>query len=192
MKALIMVMPLEHLKEAQLLRRIRSGDDSAFVETYDLFAPKIYRHILFRTDSPETAEDVMSETFLKAWEYVRTNSKDIQHLRAFLYRVANNLLVDFYRKRVRAAVPIDEDLERTLGDDPKHMPERVDMILQSDKLRQALTGLRPEVRELLVMRYLDDLSIDEIAEATGKNKNAVYVALHRGVKELKEVCSIAE
>jgi len=183
---------LERLKDAQLLRRIRNGDDSAFVETYDLYAPKLFRHALFRTDSEELAEDMVSETFLKAWEYVRTNAKEITHLRAFLYRVANNLVIDHYRRKDKASLPIDENMERTIGDVEAHrIPERIDAGLESDRIRRALASLRPEARELLVMRYIDDLSIEEIAETTGKNKNAVYVALHRGVKELKTICSTA-
>ena len=181
---------LERLKEAQLLRRIKNGDDSAFVETYDLFAPKIYRHVLFRTDSEELAEDLVSETFLKAWEYVRTQAKDVTHLRAFLYRIANNMVIDHYRRRAKGPVPIDEDLERTLSDEKtSHLPEHVDLTMESERMRRALSGLRPDVRELLVMRFIDDLTIEEIAETLGKNKNAVYVAIHRGVKELKNVCS---
>ncbi len=179
---------LERIKEAQLLRRLKSADDSAFVETYDLYAPKIYRHAYYRTGSAETAEDIMSETFLKAWEYVRTHSKVVTHLRAFLYRIANNLIVDFYRKRAKSALPIDEDMERMLGLDDR-IGEKTDRILQSERMKAALSELGEDAREMVVMRYLDDLTIDEIAAATGKTKNAIYVALHRAIKQLKTVCS---
>lgn len=182
-----MLQATERLKEAQLLRRIRSGDDSAFVETYDLFAPKIWRHVLYRTGSGETADDIMSDTFLRAWEYVRSKAKEIEHLRAFLYRIANNLVVDHYRRRAKAAIPIDEDLERTLGADDG-LDDRLDLGFEKDRMRRALLELRTEVRELLVMRFVDDLSIEEIAVTTGRSKNAVYVAIHRAIKELKTVC----
>mgnify|MGYP001286659091 CR=1 FL=1 len=61
-----------------LLARIQSGDGSAFIEAYDLFAPKLYRHALFRTSSPEVAEDIASETFTRAWEVIREKAKEIR------------------------------------------------------------------------------------------------------------------
>ncbi len=181
-------MIVEGLKETLLLARIQSGDESAFVEAYGHFAPKIYRHALFRTSSPQTAEDVMSETFARAWGVVRARSGEIRHLKAFLYRIADNLIIDHYRSNARAPVPIDEDLEATLSS-PSDPQRDLDRTLASDLLAEGLARLRPETRDLLVMRYIDDLPIGHIAERTGKKKNAVYVALHRAVKELQQLCA---
>lgn len=180
--------PVERLKEGKLLRRLRSGDASAFVEAYDIFAPKIYRHALYRTSSHETAEDIMSLTFLRAWEYVSTNASEIERLKAFLYRIANNLIVDHYRSKARAPVGLTEEMERTMAVEAS-AESRAERALEKDRLHGALGELREETRELLVMRYIDELSIEEIAALKGKKKNAVYVALHRAVKELKNACS---
>jgi len=179
---------IDHLKEAQWLNRIQVGDDSAFTEVYQDYAPRIWRHVYYRTNNRETADDIMGETFLRTWEYVRVRASEIEHLRAFIYRVANNLVVDHYRSRARAAIQMDEEMERTLGYDAEidlHVEER----LQADNMRRALLQLQAEPRELLVMRFVDDLTIEEIAEALGKNRNAIYVSIHRAVKKLKEVCS---
>ncbi len=182
---------MERLKEALLLTRIQSGDETAFVETYELFGPKIYRHALFRTSSPETADDIMSETFVRAWDTIRVKADEIQHLKAFLYRVADNLIIDHYRRNARAAVAISDEIEETLRA-PGDPHAEVDRLLKSERLVQALDGLRADTRDLLVMRYIDDLPIEEIAEMTGKKKNAVYVALHRAVKELKTACPVTQ
>lgn len=178
---------MEWLKEAMLLRRIRSGDESAFVETYEFFSPKIYRHALFRTSSPETADDIMSETFVRAWETIRVKAAEVKRLQAFLYRIADNLIIDHYRRNARSAVSLTEEMEEGLRA-PGDPHAEIDRMLRSERLAQELERLRPEVRSLLVMRYVDDLSIEEIAQVTGKKKNAVYVALHRAVKELKLAC----
>lgn len=179
---------MEAKKEKSLLKRIHRGDASAFAETYDLFAPKIYRHALFRTSSKETAEDIMSQTFLKAWEYISKNAKEVTYLKAFLYRVANNLIIDHYRAKDRMPVSLTDEMEQVLpgGGD---IEEETDFVLDKDRMHDALCQLKVETRELLVMRYVDDLTMDEIAELKGKNKNALYVALHRAVKELKIICS---
>lgn len=179
---------MERLTEALLLARIQSGDESAFVETYGLFSPKIYRHALFRTSSPQVAEDIMSETFVKAWEVVRERAGEIRHLKAFLYRIADNLIIDHYRKNARAAVSISDELEDTLRA-PGDPHAEIDRILETDGMMEALGKLRQETRDLLVMRYIDDLPIEHIAERVGKKRNAVYVALHRAVKELKTLCA---
>ena len=171
-----------------LLARIQSGDGSAFIEAYDLFAPKLYRHALFRTSSPEVAEDISSETFTRAWEVIREKAKEIRHLKAFLYRIADNLIIDHYRKNARAAVPISEEIEETIRA-PGNPHEELDKTLAGEKMVGMLEQLKPETKDLLVMRYIDDLPIEHIATVTGKKKNAIYVALHRAVKELKELCA---
>lgn len=183
-----MMPTIDRLKEAQILRRIQKGDDAAFTEAYDIYAPKLWKHAYYRTGAKEHADDILSETFLKAWEFVRERSKEIQHLRAFLYRVSNNLIIDHYRRNARAPIPMDEDIERTLSDDTE-IELDTDLKIESEKMRQALLTLKIDVRELLVMRFIDDLTIEEISIATGKTKNAVYVSIHRAVKELKNVCS---
>jgi RNA polymerase sigma-70 factor (ECF subfamily) len=179
---------VEGLKESLLLARIQTGDEAAFVETYELFAPKIYRHALFRTSSPQIAEDIMSETFVRAWETVQNKASEIRHLKAFIYRIADNLIIDHYRKNARAAVSISEELEQTLAS-PGDPHETLDRVLAGDRLAAQLSRLRPEARDLLVMRYIDDLPIEDIAERAGKKKNAIYVALHRAVKELQQLCA---
>lgn len=183
-----MIQVLDRLKEAQLLRRIQTGDDSAFADAYDLYAPKLWKHAYYRTGAKEHADDIMSETFLRAWEFVRDRSKEIQHLRAFLYRVINNLIVDHYRRNARAPITLDEEMERTMGYDAG-IDEATDLNLETERMRLALDAVRVEVREILVMRFIDDLTIEEISEATGRTKNAVYVSIHRAIKELKNVCS---
>jgi len=95
--------------------------------------------------------------------------------------------------------PLDTFVRRHLGSSPEEIEEtlrapgdpheRLDRTLAGEKMAGHLAKLRPETRDLLVMRYIDDLPIEHIAEATGKKKNAVYVALHRAVKELKQLCS---
>lgn len=178
---------MDGIKEVILLARIQSGDGTAFVEAYDFFAPKLYRHALFRTSSPEVADDITSETFTRAWESIREKAKEIRHLQAFLYRIADNLIIDHYRRNSRSALPISDEIEETLRA-PGDPHEQLDKTLASEKLAGMLSKLRPETRDLLVMRYIDDLSIGDIAATTGKKANAIYVALHRAVGELKELC----
>lgn len=176
------------LKEGKFARRLRKGDQTAFTEAYDHFAPKLYRHAYYRTSDHETAEDIMGQTFLKAWEFVSQNPGDVKNLKAFLYRICNNLIVDHYRSKARTDVAMTEGIERTL-EDGTDIEADADLGLARERMHEALEALREETRELIVMRYIDELSIEEIAVIKGKTKNALYVALHRAVKELRIVCS---
>ena len=177
----------DKLKEPGLLRRVLSGDQFAFAEIYDLYAGRLYRHALFRTGSTEDAEEIVSETFMRFWDRVRAGEKEVRYLQAFLYRIAGNLIVDHYRRRAHEALPMTEGLEATLASGER-LEEDTDAALSGADLRRALDRLRPEARDLLTMRYIDELSIAEIAELLDKKANAVYVALHRAIKELQKIC----
>ena len=178
----------EKMKENGFLKRLRKGDHRAFTEAYDLFAPKLYRHAYFRTSSHETAEDIMGQTFLKAWEFVSTKPGEVENLKAFLYRICNNLIIDHYRSKVRTDIAITDGLERTLSTD-EDIEDAADLGIALDRMHEALDGLHHEAKDLIVMRYIDELTMDEISVIKGKTKNALYVALHRAVKELRIVCS---
>lgn len=180
--------PIDKMKESKLLKRLKKGDHSSFTEAYDLLAPKLYRHAFFRVSSHEIAEDIMGQTFLKAWESVSKNPKEIENLKAFLYRICNNLIIDYYRSKVRTNIGMTEEVERTLSSD-EDIEAFTDGIIAKEKMHEALETLKDETRELIVMRYIDELSIEEIAAIQGKTKNSLYVALHRAIKELKLVCS---
>lgn len=179
---------IEKMSDVRFLKRLKKGDHTAFTEAYDLYAPKLYRHALYRTSSHETAEDIMGQTFLKAWEFVSERAVEIDNLKAFLYRICNNLIIDHYRSKARTDVAISETLERTLssGEDIEAVTE---LGIEIDRMHEALEELHVDAKELIVMRYIDELSMDEIADIKGKTKNALYVALHRAIKELKTVCS---
>lgn len=179
---------IDKMKESKLLKRLKKGDHASFAEAYDVFAPKLYRHAFYRTSSHEIAEDIMGQTFLKAWEFTTKKSNEIENLKAFLYRICNNLIIDHYRSKSRTEVGMTEGIERTLSSD-EDIEAFADTILATERMHEALDELKHETRELIVMRYIDELSMDEIAEIQGKTKNALYVALHRAVKELKTVCS---
>ncbi|MEK9152418.1 MAG: RNA polymerase sigma factor [Patescibacteria group bacterium] len=174
----------ENRQEQALFDRAAKGDQIAFGEVYTRLAPAIYRHAYFRVSDSGVAEDVMAETFMKAWEHIAAG-KEIENLKGFVYRIAENMIIDHYRTRHRTAA-MDEHIERTL-DDGVDRVAATQRLLDSEAVRKAVGSLRAEHRDVVVMRYLNDLSYDEIASATGKSKNAVYIAAHRGLKELSKI-----
>ncbi len=175
------------LKEKFLLFRIRAKKDpDAFGQIYDAYVRKIYRFIYFKVASAELAEDLTSETFLKAWQYLM-EKREVPHLQALLYTVARNVVIDHYRAaaHLQADIPLDEAVANELtsaGSEKllKDVEAGIDMMKVLEKLR----GLKDEYREVVVMKYLDELTTSEIATALGKTQANVRVILHRATKAL--------
>lgn len=174
----------QDFKSAEFLAKINQGDKGAFLEAHSYYAPKIFRHIYYRIGSKENAQDITQQVFFKVWEYFVASEKKIDNLNAFIYRTANNLVIDYYRKAERKNLTLEDISEKKLATEPSYLSE-VDQGLEIVKIKKALLGLKPEQQQLIVWRYIDDLSIGQIAELSNKSNNAVYVSLHRALKELK-------
>jgi RNA polymerase sigma-70 factor (ECF subfamily) len=154
-----------------------------FSKLYDKYIAKIYRFIYLKVNSEEIAQDLCSETFLKGWQAFKNSQNKIENPSAFLYRIARNLVTDYYREKGRTQVVSAEYVSMT---DPRPgLEER--MILNSDleQVKAALVNLRDDYQNVIVWRYLDDLSIPEIAKILDKSETAVRVMLHRALKALK-------
>ena len=158
--------------------------EEEFLKAYDAYADAIFRHCYYRVYHREQAKDLMQLTFMKAWQYL-VDGTEVQNLRALLYKIANNLVIDEARKK-RSLTSLDE-LELT-GHEPGHNPEpSIHARLDGESLLPYLDKLDPDDRTVIVMRYLDDLSPKEIAELIGCSANVVSVRLHRGMKRLREL-----
>ena len=156
--------------------------EDEFMRFYDAFAEALFRHCYFRVSERERAKDLVQETFTRTWEYL-SRGKEVENMRAFLYRVANNLIIDESRRK--KALSLDE-LSET-GFDP---PDRSLPIAVTTEIREALAlvhRLDEKHRDLIIMRYVDDLGPKEIAEIIGESENVVSVRLHRAVARLRKL-----
>jgi len=171
-------------KEKLLLYKIRAKQDAgAFGEIYDSYSEKIYRFIYFKVASEQEAEDLSSEVFLKAWNYI-ISDREIKSIAALLYKIARNKVIDHYRTRKEQIELTEEALAQPADESVISEIEK-----QADLARvyKALGKLKDEYREVVVMRYLDDLTVGEIAVILDKKQNNVRVLLHRSLNALKEV-----
>jgi len=173
-------------KEKTLLFRLQTKQDpEAFAELYDLYVKRIYRFVYFKVAGHEEAEDIVSEVFLKSWNYIIGNKeKEIKSFSGLLYRIARNSIIDYYRKRAGSPENLSEDQD--LGDGGKWYADLNDRI-ENQRIIESIRKLKQEYQEVLTLRYVDDLQIDEIAEITGKGNVAVRVTMHRALKKLKEI-----
>ncbi|MEK7554593.1 MAG: RNA polymerase sigma factor [Patescibacteria group bacterium] len=156
----------------------------AFLEAYDRHADAIYRHCYFRVFSKARAEELVQETFMKTWDYLGKGGR-VENMKAFLYRVATNLIVDESRKRKEASLDAmreSGDFNEPAGDGALDAEKLILMREVCSKIAE----LEPEDKAVIVMRYVDDLDPQEIAEVLEITPNNVSVRLNRAMKKLKE------
>jgi len=157
-----------------------------FLKAYNDYSPSILRHIYFRVNNQELAEDLTQETFFKAWRYISKKDTEIANLKTFLYKVANNLIIDYYRqKNNKMTVAIDEVSEEFIATESQQEKE-ADQAFDKKLVEKFLLKLKDDQKQVLLYRYIDDLSILEISKLTGKTKENIRVIIHRGLKALKE------
>lgn len=178
------------INEKLLLYKVRiKKDPEAYGLLYDLYVKKIYRFVFFKINSREEAEDLTSEVFLKAWNYLAENSEqEIRSFAGFIYRIARNLVVDFYRERAKrsAESPLEVVAEILLaGNVGVH--ERLAVDGEMDAILKALKKMKQEYQEAVLLHYIEELSTGEVAQILGKSQISVRVTLHRALKKLKEL-----
>ena len=181
---------ISKLRENNNLSRLKSGDREAFIKAYDDFADDLYRFAYFKLGSEEEAKDLVSVIFLKTWNYIQTNSlKDSKTLRALLYKIARNAIIDHYRDKGLSNSISLEDAPQALEvpDNSQNQEELIDQKADLELIRQKLMLLKDEYREVIIWRFIEDLSMDEIANITGKKKGNIRVLLHRAITALKEL-----
>lgn len=171
------------LHEKLLLFRIRlQRDPQAFGRLYDLYVSRIYRFVYFKIPSVEDAQDITSETFLRFWNQVQDGAA-VSHVGAYLYRIARNLVADHYRTRQDALSIEAPEMERLLMDAKGLI--KIEESFDMAKVLAALRLLKDEYREAIILRYVDELTTAEIAEALGKTPGNVRVLLHRALETLR-------
>ena len=153
------------LQEKLLLYQIRiKKDPEAFAKIYDLYARRIYRFVYFKVSSEEEAQDITADAFLKAWQYLLDEKgREVKHLNALLYSIARNRVIDHYRSRAaRETVPLIEEAEELISDDRLEQ-EKAEARIDTQFLEKHLRLLKDEYREVLVMKFLDEMDNAEIS-----------------------------
>lgn len=158
-----------------------------FLKSYELWADALFRHIHFRVFDREIAKDLLQDVFMRAWEYI-ASGKEIEQMRAFLYRVANNSVIDHVRKK--KSVSLDELSENEGFDPSDNSHARIKVGGEFSQAMEVLRGLDEQTQELLVMRYLDGFGPKEIAEIISESENVVSVRLNRAIKKAQKLIGV--
>lgn len=180
------------LSEKKLVYQVtKNHDPEAFASLYDLYVGRIYRFIFFKVNRKEEAEDLTSDVFLKTWQYLTEKTdKEIKSFSGLIYQVARNSLVDWYRAKAnRPEFSLEQapDVEEIPGEDK--MVANL-MVNESAKvLLKHVRQMKQEYQEVILLRYIEELSIKEIAQIIKKSPINVRVTLHRATNILKKAMS---
>lgn len=155
-----------------------------FGKIYDEYIDKIYRFVYLKVSSEDVAKDICSETFTKCWEVYKSKGSNIENNQAFIYRVAHNLVVDYYRKKSRTQFVSTDDLP--IQDPEDSLEDKAVFNSDLTQIRLALNGLKEEYQNVIVWHYLDDLPIKRVAQMMDKSEQNTRVILHRALRALKD------
>ena len=173
--------------EDKLIEGAIRGKASAFGSLYDYYQPKIYRFVLIKVGRREDAEDLTHQVFLHAWQNMPTYKDMGYPFSSWLYRMARNQTIDFYRTRKQEINIEAVDPELFVAPAIAHFG--MEQKLEVEKVQSAIQKLKPEYQDVLIMRFIEDLQIKEVASTLDKSEGAIKLLQHRALKELRKILS---
>ncbi len=173
----------EARRVAGLVNRAKTGDTEAFAQLYDRYVDTIHRYVYYRVGSRQLAEDLTSETFLRALRRIETFTWQGRDFGAWLVTIARNLVADHFKSsRFRLEVTTAEMVD---SDSVEDSPEgEVMAAFTNTALLEAVQRLNPQQQECLVLRFLQGLSVAETARIMGKNDGAIKTLQYRAIRAL--------
>ena len=161
-----------------------------FSQIYDQYIDKIYRFVYLKVNSQEIAEDITSNVFMKGWEayqnQIRNSNIEIRNIGAFLYQIARNSVVDYYRQKGRTNT-ISTDSIPQIADSGTSAHDKAILSADVSAVKESIYKLKKDYQDILIWHYLEDMPIADIAKIMDKPAGTIRVMLHRGLKELKEL-----
>lgn len=185
---------MNNLVDSYLLFRVRTKrDPEAFARIYDRYVEAIYRYAYLKLPNREDAQDIAAETFTRTWQYANSQV-EIGQVRAFLYRVARNLIADHYRRRKETvsldAVTFEGDSASSVIEsqhDLKQGQAQMETGGEASLVLRKLERLKEDYRDVLTLRLVNDLPFSTIGEILEKPQGTVRVIYHRALKALQEL-----
>jgi RNA polymerase sigma-70 factor (ECF subfamily) len=159
----------------------------SFDDAYNAYSDAVFRFCFFKTSDSEKAFDLTQETFVRLWNYLRENRKGVGNMRALLYKIARNLIIDEYRKKDIFSL----DALHESGFDVRFDGHRdIEYDAHVREALHALSELEDPYREVALLRFVEGLKPKEVAEALSLSENIVSVRLNRAIKKLRIILDV--
>jgi RNA polymerase sigma-70 factor (ECF subfamily) len=171
--------------EEKLIKDAIGGMSSAFGFLYDHYQPMIYRFVLVKVGRREEAEDITHQVFLSAWQNVGNYKHRGHPFSSWLYQIARNQVIDYYRAK-KGDVSLDKvDPESFATGSVASLD--LTMKLEMEKVGSAIARLKPEYQDVIALRFIEDISLKETAAILKKTEGSIKLMQHRAIKELRKI-----
>ncbi len=169
----------------ELILLAKNGNEAAFERLYDLYYNPVFRYLFIRTKEKRQAEDLTQAVFIKVYNTIGRFELTSSDPLSFFFTVARTTLIDHFRKEKHSPVFDDEVIKAR--QDNEHDPHNHANIRESeDVIRQAMRELTEDQKEIITLKFLNDLSNKEIAEITGKKEEAIRQLQLRALRKLRD------
>ena len=179
---------MKKIQEKKIIKKLKQGDEQAFEWIYDQYVDRIYRFVFLKVNVEEKTQEIVQDVFLKFWKTASEDKTRINNVAALLYRIARFNVIDYYRSKARKQDEIsiesgiiDQELTVDIEID-KHIDIKYDL----EKIKLALVDLPQIYKDVIIMKFIDELSNKEIAQILNKRASNVGVIIHRALKTLRK------
>jgi RNA polymerase sigma-70 factor (ECF subfamily) len=178
-------LPEPEYKEDAVLARASQGDKDAFGELYEHYMERIFNYVYYRTGNVHDAEDLTARVFQRAMNHIHNYTDRGVPFSAWLYRIAHNLVANWHRDRSRKQeIPLDDvPILPARGDHPETNLVRTE---KQDALLRLIRRLPSERQNLLILKFVENMSNAEIGQIMGRSEGAVKSLYHRTLLALRD------
>jgi RNA polymerase sigma-70 factor (ECF subfamily) len=172
--------------EEEWLQGARKLDEEALASIYDRFSTPLFRYAFRLLGEQQAAEDIVADTFYRFLRSIGAGGGPESHLKAYLYRVAHNLVVDRFRRNTPMELRLEPNatgLHNSVEDPEK----RIESSYEQAEIRRKLWKLTPDQRQVIVLKFYEGLSNQEVSDVLGKPLGAVKSLQHRGLNALRRL-----
>lgn len=172
----------------RLVSACQNGDVDAFGGLYDLYINQVYRYVYYRVTKDEV-EDIVENIFIRVWENIDKYKPGKHPFSSWLFRIAHNIVVDHYRFH-RKHISLHDRLPKHLNQSDDDPADWAGQRLNQDQVREALSQLKENHQQVLVLKFLSGFSNKEIAEVMGRKVGNIRILQYRALRELREILEL--
>jgi len=175
-----------HESEDHLVQQAVKRDRAAFAALYDRCVDQVYRHVYYRVSNQADAEDITQEAFVKAWKAIGKYKKTGAPFVAWLITIAGNLVADLYKSRQKTLIT-DEVYEKNPSNQVSDPAGLAEANFNKTLIKEAVLKLKGDRQKVILMRFVDGFSYEEIAKVLNKSEGAVRVIQYRALDDLRRL-----
>ena len=169
----------------KLVQSAKKGDPLSFGKLYDLFYTKIFRYVAYKVGNREDAEDITAEVFIRMLKSINSFSFQGHPFSSWLFRIAKNMVVDYFRKNSRRKTAPLETAGSIQETESLEIDYQLDLDIEMSNISESIKTLTDLQQEVISLRFAGGLSIKETASAVGRKENAVKALQHSAIKKLR-------